>query len=76
MSEQLHPYRTASRIAPAPRPERLDALLGALRATRYFVLGWALLRVVVCAVRGFDLGGFVALVVLVAGVATLTRSLA
>lgn len=70
------PYRiSAHRVATAP-DETADTLGLAERLANRFVFGWALLRVGVCTVRGLDLEGFIALVIVVTAVASLARSLA
>jgi hypothetical protein len=64
-----HPYRTPEPYVDAPQPEAVDLL----RATRYatlFVVGWSLLRVAVCSVRGLDAEGCFAAVVLTACVSS------
>ncbi len=76
MRAPRNPYRIAERPDGAPVLEPVDPLGAALRLANHLVLGWALLRVVVCSIRGLDLEGFVAIVILVAGIASLTRSLA
>ncbi|MGH7295393.1 MAG: hypothetical protein ACRELB_10690 [Polyangiaceae bacterium] len=58
-----HPYRSSVRPA-APARIAVDPLARAQRAAEYFVLGWALLRLVLCAVRGLDFEGCIALVIL------------
>ncbi len=61
-----HPYRIPELDA-APRPcESGDALRSAQSLARVFLLGWSLLRVAVCSVRGLDLEGCAALAVVVA----------
>jgi hypothetical protein len=67
------PYRVPERRK-APEAEPRDPLGAAFRLVGYFVLGWAFLRLAVCSVRGIDFEGFVALVIFVAAVASLTRS--
>jgi hypothetical protein len=69
-----HPYRTPARHE-APQPEPLDPVGAAIRLAGCFVLGWAFLRVAVCAIRGLDVEGAIALVVFIGTVASLTRSL-
>lgn len=66
-----HPYRTPELgTSPLPR-DADDALRGVLSLTKLFVVGWSLVRVAVCSVRGLDLEGCAALVIVVA----MTRSL-
>jgi hypothetical protein len=70
------PYRiSAPHIAVSPH-EAADPMGIAQRVANRFLLGWAVLRVAVCTVRGLDLEGFVALVIVVTVVVSLTRSLA
>jgi hypothetical protein len=76
MSALPHPYRTFERAEPARRAQPVDPLRAAERNASRFVLGWALLRVGVCSVRGMDFEGFVALVIVVTVIASLTRSFA
>ena len=73
MPWRQHPYRSAARREqPARAP--VDQLASSQRLAVGFVLGWAFLRVAVCSMRGMDLEGFLALVVVVTAVASLTRS--
>jgi hypothetical protein len=76
MSARLHPYRTAGLAEPERPAEPVDPLRAAERRASQFVVGWALLRIAVCSVRGMDLEGFVALAIVVTVVASLTRSFA
>jgi hypothetical protein len=66
------PYRT---LAPAPQ-DAPDPLGVSLRFTERLVVGWALLRVGVCTMKGLDLEGFLALVIVVTALKSLARSLA
>ncbi len=68
-----HPYRSPERCAEAPPAEPLDALRGAQLTAKVFLLGWSLVRVAVCAVRGLDLEGCAAVVIVVAAVRTLAN---
>ena len=69
-----HPYRT-SELDPAPqRREPDDALRGAQSLTKLFLVGWSLLRVGQCAVRGLDLEGCAALVIVIALVRSLVNA--
>jgi hypothetical protein len=68
-----HPYRTA-----IPSQRRADAgacepLERARVIARVFLLGWALLRVGVCSVRGLDFEGFIALVMVADSIAALVE---
>ena len=66
------PYRT-----PATVPQEAPDPLGvALRLAKRLVVGWALLRVGVSAMKGLDLQGFLALVIVVTAFKSLARSLA
>jgi hypothetical protein len=69
-----HPYRT-SQLGPAPQPrEPDDVLRGAQSAAKLFLVGWSLLRVFQCTVRGLDLEGCAALVIVVAMVRSLVNA--
>lgn len=69
-----HPYRT-SELGPAPqRREPDDALRGAQSLTKLFLVGWSLLRVVSCSMRGLDLEGCAALVIVIAMVRSLVNA--
>jgi len=69
-----HPYRTSHDPAASPLRERDDALRGAQALTKLFLVGWSLLRVVVCSVRGLDLEGCAALIVVVAMTSSLVNA--
>jgi hypothetical protein len=69
-----HPYRTSESEAVSPRRESDDALRSAQSLTKLFLVGWSLLRVGMCSVRGLDLEGCAALVVLVAMVRSLVNA--
>jgi len=69
-----HPYRTPGPRAATPWHLHADALRAAERLANQFVLGWAILRVGVCAFEGLDIEGVVALVIVVTAVASLARS--
>jgi hypothetical protein len=68
-----HPYRTHERCVNAPRPEAVD-LLRAAQYTTLFMVGWSLLRVAVCSVRGLDVEGCFAAVVLTAAMSSSVRA--
>jgi hypothetical protein len=69
-----HPYRT-SELGPAPqRREPDDALRGAQSLAKLFLVGWSLLRIGQCSVRGLDLEGCAALVIVVAMVRSLVNA--
>jgi short subunit fatty acids transporter len=70
------PYRNPGRPVATPRGEPADALDRAQKLANGFVLGWALLRIAVCTVKGLDLEGFLALVIVVTAVMSAARSLA
>jgi hypothetical protein len=59
------PYRASARPVRTHRHETADPLRLAQRVVGWFVLGWALVRLAVCAVSGLDVDGFIALVVVV-----------
>jgi hypothetical protein len=69
-----HPYRTSGSEAASPQRESDDALRSAQSLTKLFLVGWSLLRVDMCSVRGLDLEGCAALVVLVAMVRSLVNA--
>lgn len=72
----MHPYRTPDRRDEQPERRRcgeLDPSRVALLAAELFLVGWSLVRVAICARRGLDLDGFVAIVVLVSVVAALVE---
>jgi len=70
------PYRVcASPVAP-PLGDPDELLVVAQRLANRFVVGWALLRLGVCAVKGLDIEGFIAVVIVVTAVQSLVRSLA
>jgi hypothetical protein len=71
-----NPYRIAARPTAAAQREGADPLGIAQRVASQFVLGWALLRVGICSVRGLDLEGFIAVVIVVTAVRALARSFA
>jgi hypothetical protein len=50
----------------------LDARGVVVRLAGYLVVGWAAMRVALCSARGYDLLGAIALVVLLAFVASIT----
>ncbi len=66
------PYRSAAMVPPEPP----DSLGIAQRAAQQIVVGWALLRVGVSAMKGLDLEGFIALVIVVTALKSVARSLA
>jgi hypothetical protein len=70
------PFSSPYRSAPVPVPEGPDPLCVAGRIAGRLVLGWALLRVGVCSLKGLDLEGFSALVIVVTAVKSMARSLA
>ena len=61
-----HPYRKPELCTHAPQHEPKDGLRGAQVLSKLFVVGWSLLRFAVCAVRGLDVEGCAALVIVVA----------
>jgi hypothetical protein len=67
------PYRSAPPVAAHETPDPLGI---AQRVAGRLVLGWALLRVGACSLKGLDLEGFVALVIVVTAVKSLARSIA
>lgn len=67
-----HPYRTPELDGTSPRREPRDALQGAQSLTKLFLVSWSLARVAMCSVRGVDIEGWAALVIVVA----VARSLA
>jgi hypothetical protein len=69
-----HPYRTPEPGATPPCPEGDGALRTTQAVTKLFLVGWSLVRVAVCAVRGLDLEGCAALVVVVAMVSSLVNT--
>jgi hypothetical protein len=69
-----HPYRASEPRAALPPPESDDALRGAQSLTKLFLVGWSLVRVGVCAVKGLDLEGCAALVIVVAVVSSLVNT--
>jgi hypothetical protein len=62
---RLHPYRSAARTVEPERPDAKDASGRALAAAQTFLLGWSLIRAALCAVRGLDLEGLFAVVLVV-----------
>jgi hypothetical protein len=78
MSRDVLPLSSPYRSAPAPvaAHETPDSLGSAQRVASRFVLGWAVLRVGICTVKGLDLEGFIALVIVVTALKSLARSLA
>jgi hypothetical protein len=70
------PYRASARRLAGRCDRAADPLLYAQRAAHRFVLGWAILRVAVCAFKGLDVEGFVALLVIVTALLSSSRSLA
>lgn len=69
-----HPYRTPELGAASTRHEADDAFRGALSLTKLFLVGWSLARVSVCSVRGLDIEGCTALVVVVAVASSLVNT--
>lgn len=69
-------YRVSARPVAPPLPEPADPLAVGQRVAHGFVFGWALLRLVVCAIKGLDVEGFVALVIVVVAVVSFGRSIA
>jgi hypothetical protein len=67
-----NPYRIAGVVS----CEAPDPLGVAQRIANRLVLGWAILRVGVCTVKGLDLEGLIALVIVVTALKSLARSLA
>jgi hypothetical protein len=70
----LHPYRVPEHPEPDPGLPPVDPLWDAQRLTSHLVVCWAVLRVAACSARGLDLEGFLALLLVVAVLASLTRS--
>jgi hypothetical protein len=60
-----NPYRLSACPDGEPGRGTVGLLLFGERIAHGFVLGWAFLRVALCAVRGLDVEGFVALVIVV-----------
>ncbi len=69
-----HPYRTPELAAASPQREPQDALRGAQSLTKLFLVGWSLARGAVCSVRGLDVEGCAALVVVVAVTSSLVNN--
>lgn len=69
-----HPYRTPEFGSASPPPDADDTLHRAQLLTKLFLVGWSLVRVVVCSVRGLDLEGCAALVVIVATMSSLSNT--
>lgn len=69
-----HPYRTPELPAAPPCSEGDRALRGAQSLTKLFLVGWSLVRVAICSVRGLDLEGCAALVVVVAMTSSLVNT--
>jgi hypothetical protein len=69
-----HPYRTPELGSRSPRRGSDDALGSAQSLTKLFLVGWSLLRVAVCSVRGLDLEGCAALVIVVAMASSLVNA--
>ena len=70
------PYRVSASPVAAEAHHRDDGLVGAQWLARRLLVGWAFARVAVCAVKGLDIEGFVALVIVVTAMQSLARSLA
>jgi hypothetical protein len=68
------PYRSPPCRVATTGLEAEDSLGIALRVANLFVLGWALLRVAACIVRGVDFEGCVALLIVIMAVVSLARS--
>jgi hypothetical protein len=68
-----HPYRSPECPTPAFFRGPADPLAVARLVSKAFLLVWALLRVAICTTRGLDFEGFVALVIVVAAVKSLTK---
>jgi hypothetical protein len=66
------PYRITG-VASREAPDSVGAAQGIANRV---VVGWAILRVGVCTLRGLDFEGFLALVIVVTAVHSLARSLA
>jgi hypothetical protein len=64
-----HPYRVAVRPGATSRTTPLEPLESAQRVAGFAILGWALLRLGVCTMRGLDFEGFVGLVIVVSRIA-------
>ncbi len=71
MSQRSHPYRVAECRSSA-LADPADDLATPHLVAKSFLLGWSLLRLGICAVRGPDFEGFIALAVIL----TMFRSLA
>jgi hypothetical protein len=69
-----HPYRTSEREPAPQRCEADDALRGAQSLAKLFLVGWSLLRIGQCAIRGLDLEGCAALLIAVALVRSLVNA--
>ena len=69
-----HPYRTSGSEAASPQRESDDALRSAQSLTKLFLVGWSLVRVGVCAVKGLDLEGCAALVIVIAVTSSLVNT--
>lgn len=69
-----NPYRTPE-LAPGSTPRELgDSLRGAQSLTKLFLVGWSLVRVASCSIRGLDVEGCAALVVVVAMTSSLVNN--
>jgi hypothetical protein len=69
-----HPYRTSGLGAAPQWRDPDDVLRGAQSLAKLFLVGWSLLRVGTCSVRGLDLEGCAALVIVVAMVRSLVNA--
>jgi hypothetical protein len=69
-----HPYRTSELERAPQRRGADDALRGAQSLTKLFLVGWSLLRIGQCSVRGLDLEGCAAVVIVVAMVRSLVNA--
>ncbi len=67
-----HPYRTPDGSSPVASRKAATGLEAALRAAIVVVFVWSLVRVALCSFRGLDFEGFVALVIVVTAVQSLT----
>jgi hypothetical protein len=62
----VHPYRTPARRDDAPpRRGRSDPLRAGAAIACLFLLAWSVLRVALCTVRGLDIEGAIAAVIVV-----------
>jgi hypothetical protein len=69
-----HPYRTQELGSASPQRDEDDALHCAQLLTKVFLFGWSVVRVAVCSIRGLDLEGCAALVVVVAMTSSLVNA--